>query len=183
MPATNVSPNVDNYFSGKGVVKFKAIGAATYRDMGDCSSFSVTPNVQRLEHYSNRAGIRVRDFSRISQRQFSVAIQMDEFTADNMAMVLMGVVTSGVVATDHYAEKIDIMTAAEIRGAVRLIGTNEIGAPCQVDVPDVSFAGSKALELIQEGLATMELTGEANADPTTGSFGQIYWGATQEINP
>lgn len=98
MAATRISPNVDNYYSGKGIMKFKADGDSLYRDLGDCPSFEITPNVTRLDHFSSRAGIRTKDLSLISQRQMTLRVVMDEVTADNLAMALMGIVTDEVTA-------------------------------------------------------------------------------------
>lgn len=179
---TNLSPNVDNYFSGKGKVKFKPVGSSTWRDLGDCPAFELTPNVTRMEHYSNREGVRERDFSKVAQRQLGCRITMDELTADNFAMALMGIATiSGSPSTDHYDYSVSIMSEVDVLGAIRLVGTNLIGAPVQVDLPAVSFAPGTAVQLIQEQLATIETTGEVQA--SGGSFGTIYWNITQEINP
>ena len=108
---------------------------------------------------------------------------MDENTADNLAITLMTLPVAGVVLTDHFAYSMDIMTEAEVIAAVRFVGKNAIGAPLQIDLPKVTFAPGTAIQLIQEQYGTLEITGEVNADPTTGSFGKAYWGITQEINP
>lgn len=183
MAYTNISPNTDNYYSGKGIMKLKRLGEVTWRDIGDVPSFLLTPNVTRLEHYSSRGGIRFKDQSLVAQRQLTCAIIMDENTADNLAITLMTLPVPGDVLTDHFAYSMDIMTEPEVIAAVRFVGKNAIGAPLQIDLGKVTFAPGTAIQLIQEQYGTLEITGEVAADPLTGSFGKAYWGITQEINP
>lgn len=184
MPATNISPNTDNYYSGKGVMKFKKSPALTYRDIGDVPDFEITPNVTRMEHYSSRSGVRVKDQSLVAQRQLTCRIIMDEFTADNLALTLMSPdPVAGVLLTDHYLFTGPIMSQAEIIGAVRFIGKNAVGAMLQIDLPTVTFAPGTAIKLIQEQYGTLEVTGEVAANPSTQSFGTYYWGIDQEIAP
>jgi len=180
---TNTVPNPDNYYSGKGIMYFKREGETEFRDLGNCPMFDMTPAVQRLEHYSARNGIRVKDQSLVSSRQLTCRITMDEVTADNLALALMTTpVAAGSPSTDHYDYSMDIMVDDEVRGAVRFVGKNAVGAPIQVDLPVVTFAPGQAITLIQEQYGNLEITGEVSADPTTGSFGKVYWNITQEIN-
>lgn len=184
MPATNTSPNVLNYYSGRGIVKWKALGASVYRDVGNVPTFEYNANVTRMEHFSMRAGIRSRDANFIAQRTAALRIIMDEFTADNMALHLIGsAIVSAVPATDHYEYKISVGDLDELEGAVRFVGTNTIGPRLQMDIGDVVFAPGAALNLLQEQFGNIEISGDVNADPTTSKFADVYWNITQEINP
>lgn len=89
MPVANSSPNVDNYFSGRGIVKFSTDGI-TFKDVGNTPTFEFNPQVGRLEHYSARTGIRFKDRSLANSRQATVRMVMDEWTADNLAISLLG---------------------------------------------------------------------------------------------
>lgn len=183
MPVTEISPNTDNYFSGKGIVKIKRTDLAetVFRDVGDCPIFELTPNVSKMEHHSSRGPARYRDRTDVSQIELSLRIQLDEVTAENMAIALTTHVTSGA-SSSHYAYSMEIMQDAQIQAAVRLIGTNRIGAKVQVDLPVVIFSSGAALNLIIEQYGSLEIQGDVQGG-TNGSFGQIYWNITQEINP
>lgn len=183
MPVTEISPNTDNLYSGKGIVKIKRLDLSEtdYRDCGDCPIFEVTPGVSKMEHYSSRGPSRYKDRTDISQKQMSVRIQMDEITAENLAIALMATAVSGT-SSSHYDYSMDILADAEVTAAVRFIGTNAIGAKIQIDLPNVTFSPSAALNLIVEQYGNMEIMGDVNAD-SGGSFGQLYWNITQEINP
>ncbi len=182
MPATDISPNIDNYFSGKGIVKIKRLDLAeiVYRDIGDCPIFELTPAVAKMEHYSSRGPTRFRDRTDISQKTLMVRIMLDELTAENFALALMAEAVAGSSGS-HYDFSMDIMSAAEITAAVRLVGTNAIGAAVQVDLPNVTFSPSAAVSLIMEQYGSMEVQGDVNA--AAGSFGKIYWNITEEILP
>lgn len=183
MAVTDISPNIDNYFSGKGIVKIKRLDLAEtlFRDVGDCPIFELTPNVAKMEHYSSRGPTRFRDRTDISQKTLAVRIQFDELTAENFAIALMAHATSGSSGS-HYAYQMDIMSAAEVQAAVRLVGTNAIGAPVQIDLANVTFSPSAAVNMIMEQYGSLEIQGDVNAG-SDGSFGKMYWDITQEINP
>src|ERR1700704_3488690 len=126
MPITDISPDVDNYFVGAGIVKWKGVLDVAYRDVGNVSEFAFTSNVTRLKHYSSRHGTRFKDRDVVTQVDASVAIKMEEITASNLAMALLG---------DHAGSNptmINILNTPDVEGAFRLIGTNDIGAAIQV---------------------------------------------------
>lgn len=183
MPVTEISPNTDNYFSGKGIVKIKRLDLSetVFRDIGDCPVFEMTPNVSKMDHFSSRGPRRYKDRSDVSQVELALRIQLDELTAENFAMALTTHVSSGA-SSSHYAYSMEIMQDAEIQAAVRFVGTNAIGAKVQIDLPNVVFSSSAAMNLIVEQYGNLEIQGDVQG-ATNGSFGKLYWDITQEINP
>src|SRR5882672_6981172 len=91
MPVSDLSPNVENYFVGAGIVKWQALGDLTFRDVGNVSRFEFTSTVTRLKHYSSRTGTRFKDRDVVTQVDAQVALTMEEFTASNLAMALLGI--------------------------------------------------------------------------------------------
>ena len=67
MPISLTSPNVENYYVGKGIlsIKFAAYGSdpadVDYVDMGNVTSLEFTPKVTKLDHYSSRTGTKKKD--------------------------------------------------------------------------------------------------------------------------
>jgi hypothetical protein len=182
--AVNISPNTNNYYSGKGAIKIKRLGETVFRHMGDCPSFVLTPAITRLEHFASLGPYRYKDQSLIAQRQMTCAIVMDENTADNLALAfLTSAIAAGNPAADHYDYRMEIMAEAEIKAALRFVGNNAIGAALQIDLPLVTFAPGTAIALIQEQYGTLEITGEIVASGNPVSFGTAYWNITEEINP
>ena len=98
MAVTNTSPNDDNYYSGKGIVYFSADGM-TWQDVGMTPTFEFNPQVGRLDHYSSRTGQRYKDKSIVTQRQATIRMVMEEWTADNLAMMMLGLENTAVSLT------------------------------------------------------------------------------------
>ena len=172
MPA---SPDPLNYFLGKGALWWKGSLDSVYRHLGNVPMFEITPQVTRLPHYSAMRGIRFLDFNPVVSKLMTCKWHMEEFTPENLALALMGVFTPGS------PDQVDIMIQDEVTGALRLVGTNEIGQKKQVDLPFVNIAPSAAVQFIGETYGILEVTGEVTGDPITGSFGMIREPITAEI--
>lgn len=171
--AIGISPDPLNYFIGKGILKWKPEGAGSYRDFGN-ATFETTINPTKLDHWSNRTGIRTKDRQVVTQMEMSCKFGLDEFTADNLTIALM--------ATQDTDGTLSIGGSPQVIGAIRLIGTNEVGLKFQVDAPTVSVTPSAALSFISDGWGVIELAGEVLAD-ANGIFGLVYTGITEEIDP
>ncbi|MDP2358350.1 MAG: hypothetical protein Q8M31_20145, partial [Beijerinckiaceae bacterium] len=116
MVATNTSPNVDNYYVGKGVVSVSEDEGATWRDVGNVPEFEWTPNIEKLDHFSSRTGVRTKDRSIITEKSATLRIVMEEFTAENLTMILMGEAVGAGPIT------VDIMSQSEKVLGVRFVG-------------------------------------------------------------
>jgi hypothetical protein len=92
MPVSQTSPNVDNYYIGKGKVEIKLPTDANWVDIGNVPEFEYTPNLTKLDHFSSRAGTRSKDKSVVTEKAAAIRIVMDEWTARNLSMALMGAV-------------------------------------------------------------------------------------------
>jgi hypothetical protein len=85
-----VSPLTDMYYIGKGVVSIQLTGESTFRDVGNVPVFNLTPNITTLAHFSSRYGVRAKDLEVVHEKSATLAMTMDEFTYDNLMLVLMG---------------------------------------------------------------------------------------------
>lgn len=160
-------PNVDNLSLFKGIIKWKAAGAGSYSDLGECQSFTTSMNADTLVYNSRRHSSRIPVKTVTLGKTMSVGITMSEFADSNLEIWAMG-------ETGGSPGVIEIGTAAEVRGSLRYIGTNEVGQTFQVDLYDVLLTPNGDLEwLTDNDWSEMQLTGSVNADPVTGSFGQI----------
>jgi hypothetical protein len=91
-----VSPLVDMYYIGKGVVSIQLEGDIAYRDIGNVPTFEFTPDITTLAHFSSRYGVRAKDLEVVTEKNASLNIVMDEFTYDNLMLTLMGEAVGGV---------------------------------------------------------------------------------------
>lgn len=174
------APSVENYYLGKGVLKWKPLGGA-FRDLGNAPQFEFTPNVTRMDHWSSRIGTRAKDFSIIHERTATIRMILEETgDTDNLAMYLLGNITPA--GGGDVFDTIEIFANADIKGAVRFIGTNDVGVKSQWDLPLVSLLPGAAIGLIADAWGSLELTGDVLVDPTTGKFGHVRNGITVEVD-
>jgi len=179
MPITNAA-DIDNTFIGKGIVKFMKADdvAGTYRDLGEVPEFEYTATVDKLDYFSSRSGIRTKARSVIRERSANLRMVMSELTADNLALYLMGEATAAVPPDETYT--IDIFSLSEIVGALRFVGTNDVGAKVQLDFGNVSFTPSASFNPISEEWGQLEVTAEILVDDT-GKYGTAIWNITAEV--
>jgi hypothetical protein len=161
-----VSPSTDNYYVGKGKISFKPVGQMTFRDLGNVSSLETTPNLTTLEHFSSREGVKKKDKEVVTEKKMTVTMVMDEWTADNLAMALLG-----DVETDSDGNKvIDIFSRNSFEGELKYEGTNEIGPQMDISLFRVVFKPGKSLNPISDEWGNIEIEGEALANEQ-GKFG------------
>lgn len=160
-------PNVANLSLLKGIISWMAAGEVAYADLGECSSFTTSMDAETLVYNSRRHSSRIPVKTVTLGKTMSVGITMSELALSNLEIWSMGEASGD-------PEVIEIGTAAEIRGALRYVGTNEVGQTFQVDLYDVLLTPNGDLEWLSDAdWSEMQVTGSVNADPSTGSFGQI----------
>ena len=175
------SPNVDNYFIGKGIVKFQPDGATGYVHLGNAPEVEWSPNLDILDHFSSMAGVRSKDRKVIREKSATVRVVLEELTPDNLGLALMGTVTDPVAPAT--TSTIDIFSLSEIKGSLRFIGNNDVGPKVQYDWPNVSITPSGSINLISEEWGSLEITADVLADSTTGKFGTATYDITAEVEP
>jgi hypothetical protein len=167
---TEVSPNTENLQVGKGIVSFKKEGEATFRDLGNVTSIVITPEVETLEHYTSRTGIKTRDRLVTLQQKASVKIVMEEVTAQNLALMVYGAVDLAAAE----GPTVEIFGASDVRGELKFVGTNTLGPKVNLTLDNVSWTPSGDLQMISDEWNNMEVTGAilpAESGPRVGKFG------------
>ncbi len=166
MAISLTSPNVDNYYVGKGIVYIKLEADNDYVDIGNVTSLEFTPSVDKLDHFSSRTGIKQKDKSVVLQLSATLKMVMEEWTARNLTLMLLGDsagVQSGGVT------QIDILVNSALDAQVKFVGANDIGPQWTFEFPSVSFTPSGALNPISDEWGALEVSGEVQA--VDGSFG------------
>lgn len=162
-------PNVDNLSLFKGIIKWMANGEASYRDLGEVSAFTTSMDAETLNYLSRRHSSRIPVKTITLGRTMTVAFTMSEPAPENVLMWLAGE-TSG----SPPGAVMSIGTASEVRGALRYIGTNEVGVPYQVDLYDVIINPTGDLAwLTDNDWSELQMQGTVMANTTTGSFGDV----------
>lgn len=166
MPA-HASPDIRNYYIGKGKVEIMLAGDSDWRDVGNVPVFEFTPNLTKLDHFSSRNGTKKKDRVVVTEKSGTIKMQMDEFTTQNMALALMGSTSVNSSGNDE----IDIFSENTITAKVRFTGTNEVGPKWQLIFNAVDFVPSSAISPITDEWGHLEVAGETLAD-VNGSFGK-----------
>ena len=108
----------ENYTLGKGILYFDRYNPDTgtysgWRDLGNAPSFSFTVTIEKLEHFSSRGGLRVKDKEIISQLTPSCSFTLDEITAENFGILGLAKVDDMTQAAETGVE--DTITADQIK--------------------------------------------------------------------
>jgi hypothetical protein len=159
------APNIDNYFVGKGVVMFKPDGDTHYHFIGNVTEFEFSPTLETLDHFSSMSGVKSKDKTVVLQKGGTVRMVMEELTARNLALFLLG----DVDLTDPDVPTIEIFGSNLKSGAMKFIGTNEIGPRWNYDFARVDFVPSGSFNPISDEWGNLEVTG--NLAEVDGTFG------------
>lgn len=169
---TTTSPNIGNLQVGKGILSFKKEGEDTFRDLGNVTALTLTPDITTLDHFTSRAGTQLKDYTIILQKASTIKLTMEEFTADNLALMLCGD-ANGFDVGGH--PTVEIFSEDAIAGELKFVGTNEVGPQITLDLYNVSFTPSGAVDFISDTWGNMETTGDvlaASSGENVGKFGQ-----------
>lgn len=162
---TPQAPNVDNYFIGKGVLQAKFDGESVWRYVGNVPEMEMSPTLESLDHFSSMEGVRSKDKTVILSKGGTLRIVMEELVARNLAMFLLGLPDE----TDPFEPSIEIFGTNLLSGAVRFLGTNEVGPKWTMEFNKVDFVPSGSFNPISDEWGNLEVTG--NLATAGGSFG------------
>lgn len=157
------SPNVLNYYVGKGTVVFTPDGGGPLT-LGNAPKFEFDPKNTRLPHYSSQVGIKFKDFEVVQVKEPEFTLMLDEWTLDNLSIALMGSLSGSTM---------QIMDQAQVSGQLVFTGTNLVGPKKRVTLPKMAIFPTGKLGFIDDGYGQIEIVGPVYGDPNTGSFGTI----------
>lgn len=140
-----------------------------YRQLGNVPEFEFTPAIERLDHFSSQSGIRTKDRSVVLEKSGTLRIVMEEPTAENLALAVLGTVDSETDGDPF----IDIMAEDAISARVRFTGANDVGIKTLWNFDRVDFIPSAAVNPISDEWMQFEISGEAIA--VAGKFGTISY--------
>ena len=167
MPTSLTSPNVSNLYLGTGIVSIKQTGESQYVDAGNATALTFTPKITLLDHFSSRSGIKSKDLSVVLQKEATLKITLEEYTARNMAMLLLGDLT--ITSTTHAS--VNVLNQSQINAAIQFVGHNDVGPKWSLVFPICNIIPTGAMDPINSGkFGTLEVTANVLADDY-GSFG------------
>jgi len=171
------SPNIGNYFVGRGYLQMQLQGETSFTDMGNVTKFTFQANPTKLDHYSSRIGVRKKDLTVVTQLDAKLEMTLEEVTVRNIsAYCLANPLESG-------SDSLNIMSEPLYYCALNFIATNVVGPQWNAHFPLVLLTPTNAFSLISEGSGswgTMEMTGDVQFDSVSGQFGWLY---SSSFNP
>ncbi len=150
------SPDVLNYYIGKGVVSIKLDGESSFRNIGNVPELELTPVIEKLDHFSSTAGIKTKDRSVATTVGGTLRIVLDEMTAENLQLALVGALDFDSASDTE----IDILSLSELKGAVNFVGANDVGQQLDFSLLSVDFSAGAGVNLISDEWGQIEITGE-----------------------
>ena len=173
-----LAPNTANYVVGKGFLIFRPVGEEDFFHLGNVPSYVFTPAVEKLEHYSSMAGTKEKDATIVTQKTGTVKVTMEELTARNVALMLMGDIND----TDPNNIHISLFKNTAIQGELRFYATNDVGPRYRIFLNRVQFTPSGDFNPISENLVNMVLSGDVySVDGEWGDAYLVFNGAPENI--
>lgn len=172
----NVSPSTENYALGKGVLKIGEWSGASapsypsgYFDVGNCPEFTVEVTETVLDHYSSRAGTKVKDKTVTLETGYTLKFKLDEVSTKNMQMFLKATLSGQNVLLANTQLNKEYALAFQ---ADNPVGPNELWQFWRCKLKP-----SAAFSLIGDAWQEMQFDGEGLAD-TTGHSTSPYFTMT-----
>jgi hypothetical protein len=162
-----VSPDVKNLAVGKGFILFKPEDATDFYHVGNVPTFTFTPKITTLDHFSSMEGTRLKDLSITLEKSGEVKMDMEELTARNLAMLVLGDVTED----EDGNPVVSIFSRDSLTGRLQYYATNEVGPRWYVDLLSVTFNPSGDFSPIGDTFAKLPVTGTVQA--VDGVFGTM----------
>jgi len=162
-----VSPDVQNLAVGKGFILFKPDNEPDFYHVGNVPTFTFTPKITTLDHFSSMEGTRLKDLSITLEKSGEVKMDMEELTARNLAMLVLGDVTED----EDGNPVVSIFSRDSLTGQLQYFATNEVGPRWYVDLLSVTFNPSGDFSPIGDTFAKLPVTGTVQA--VDGVFGTM----------
>lgn len=161
------APSINNYYVGKGVISFKKDEDTDFVDCGNVPEFEWTPEVEKLDHFSSREGVRQKDRTIVLEKKGTIRMVMEEWNVRNLAIALLGEVSQDTEGNSV----IEIFASNAVSGALKFTGSNEVGPKFEWVFNRVDFIPSSSISPLSDEWGQLEVTGEAAA--VDGSFGTV----------
>lgn len=170
MSVSLTSPDTGNLYVGKGICSFMKDGLNEFRDLGEVPECELNLEIEVLEHFTSRSGVRSKDLIVVLERSGTIRWVMEEWTPENLAIFFMG----NVDLDDPNGPTIDILDEDAVTGQFQFHGTNQVGPRYDVFAHNMRITPTSSINLINENdFGGVEVTGEMLLSSTTNKFGTV----------
>jgi hypothetical protein len=164
------APDVGNLAVGKGFILFKPVDQTAFFHLGNVPTFTFTPKVVVLDHYSAMAGTRIKDLTIVTEKSGEVKMDLEELTAQNLALLVMGDV--GQDASTPPNPQVQIFSRSSLIGELKFYATNEVGPRWYVDLLSVNLTPSGDFSPIVDN-AFVKMIVSGSVQSVDGVFGTM----------
>lgn len=155
------SPSTALYTLGKGILSIAEWVGITppdpgsFVDVGNSPRFEVTVTEEKLDHFSSRSGVRLKDKTVTLEIGYTVDFDLDEVSLKNLAMFLRGTISGAVISA---------ATALDKEYALKFITDNAAGDNEKWELWRCRLTPGGAFNLISDDWSLMTFAGEGLAD-------------------
>lgn len=164
------SPDVSNLAVGKGFILFKPEDQAEFFHVGNVPTFTFTPKVVLLDHYSAMQGTRLKDLTIITEKTGEIKMDLEELTAQNLALLVMGDIGDDGGTPPN--PQVQIFSRSSLIGELKFYATNEVGPRWYVDLLSVNLTPSGAFDPIVDN-AFVKMIIHGSVQSVDGVFGTM----------
>jgi hypothetical protein len=164
--STGVGPTGSTGTFNDGSVVWTAV---PWEDLGNVPKFEFKPEIETIEHFSSRQGVKTRDQKVVTALKGSLSVEMDEITPENLATVLLGTVTGATGS-----RVVTVFANSQVNGQVKLEQANSVGKRYRLKFGSVQVMPDQALDFIGDGYNSITATMEVNLDANG-----VFWTATE----
>lgn len=125
---------------GRGKIYFDRLvsGAATGRRfLGECSQLEITPSVEKTEIYDHTKAAATKLASNVTRQTHKIAITMQEYDPENVALALMGTTAAVTQTTGSVTD--ESLTASVKKGRIYQTANRGISAVTVKKAPSTSL--------------------------------------------
>jgi hypothetical protein len=154
------SPSPLNYYQGSGNLYWTPDGGVE-RHVGNATKFEVGIEITTVEHNERMTASRAVDRTFITATKANWSATLEEITPENLALAFLGSVT-----TNSDSNKVmSALATTALRGALRFVGTNDVGSKFEVNVANAQITPSGSFDFLGENLGALELEGIGTGTP------------------
>jgi hypothetical protein len=158
-PGGRISPNAGNLIVGKGYVLFQSTSDTEFYCLGNCNKVTITPKTTNLDHFDSQQGTKTKDATVVTEKTLEIALVMEEMTAKNLALLLLGTVDN----TNPQLPVVNLFSQSTISGHLKFYAANDVGPRWYLDIPSITFSPSGGWDVIGDTWGSITATGSVNA--------------------
>jgi len=178
------SPNTENYFIGKGSLyfdRFDSNGNKTGEiHLGNAPDFTLTPELEKLEHFSSTKGLKTKDKEIVISAKVSAKFNLEEYTLENLKNALLATEESFTQTAGNVTDQSVVVSRLEAyydlgkRSISNVVVTDQTGTTTYVEGDDYTVDEVSGRIFIPETSAIAKgdtiLVDYDYADLSTGTF-------------